>query len=141
MDLDVDGLSHIAVLLEDKGAELTTLKETSDRLFCTAVSAEWRYAVQTLAFDAMRTALREAMIKTFANDISANVSILQDDAGNSIPDQLINNAMNTREAASAQAKGRGSMSDRARRRLELRGTGRLRDREAAERRPALSLRS
>jgi urate oxidase len=53
--------------------ELTTLKETGDRLFCTAVSAEWRYTVQTLAFDAMRTALREAMIKTFANHKSKSV--------------------------------------------------------------------
>jgi urate oxidase len=53
--------------------ELTTLKETSDRLFCTAVTAEWRYTVQTLAFDAMRTALREAMIKTFANHKSKSV--------------------------------------------------------------------
>ena len=33
-----------------------------------------------------------AMIKTFANDINANVSLLQDAAGNSVPDQLINNA-------------------------------------------------
>jgi hypothetical protein len=33
-----------------------------------------------------------AMIKTFANDINSNVSLLQDAAGNSIPDQLINNA-------------------------------------------------
>jgi urate oxidase len=53
--------------------ELTTLKETSDRLFCTAVAAEWRYTVHTLAFDAMRTALREAMIKTFANHKSKSV--------------------------------------------------------------------
>jgi urate oxidase len=53
--------------------ELTTLKETSDRLFCTAVTAEWRYTVQTLAFDAMRTALREAMLKTFANHKSKSV--------------------------------------------------------------------
>jgi urate oxidase len=53
--------------------ELTTLKETSDRLFCTAVTAEWRYTVHTLAFDAMRTALREAMIKTFANHKSKSV--------------------------------------------------------------------
>jgi urate oxidase len=53
--------------------ELTTLKPTSDRLFCTAVTAEWRYSVETLAFDAMRTALREAMLKTFANHKSKSV--------------------------------------------------------------------
>jgi urate oxidase len=53
--------------------ELTTLKPTSDRLFCTAVTAEWRYTVVTLAFDAMRTALREAMLKTFADHKSKSV--------------------------------------------------------------------
>ena len=53
--------------------ELTTLKETGDRLFCTAVSAEWRYSVVTLGFDAMRSALREAMLKTFANHTSKSV--------------------------------------------------------------------
>jgi urate oxidase len=53
--------------------ELTTLKPTDDRLFCTAVAAEWRYTVQTLAFDTMRSALREAMIKTFANHKSKSV--------------------------------------------------------------------
>jgi urate oxidase len=53
--------------------ELTTLKPTNDRLFCTAVTAEWRYIVPTLAFDTMRSALREAMIKTFANHKSKSV--------------------------------------------------------------------
>ena len=53
--------------------ELTTLKETNDRLFCTAVTADWRYSADTLAFDAMRAALREAMIKTFANHRSKSV--------------------------------------------------------------------
>jgi len=53
--------------------ELTTLKETSDRLFCTAVSAEWRYTVAALEFDATRTALREAMLKTFAEHKSKSV--------------------------------------------------------------------
>jgi urate oxidase len=53
--------------------ELTTLKPTSDRLFCTAVTAQWNYTVQALAFDSMRTALREAMLKTFANHKSKSV--------------------------------------------------------------------
>jgi urate oxidase len=53
--------------------ELTTLKPTGDRLFCTAVTAEWRYSVDTLAFDAMRVALREAMLKTFADHRSKSV--------------------------------------------------------------------
>jgi urate oxidase len=53
--------------------ELTTLKPASDRLFCTAVTAEWHYTVPTLAFDTMRSALREAMLKTFANHKSKSV--------------------------------------------------------------------
>ena len=53
--------------------ELTTLKETSDRLFCTAVSAEWRYTNNFLDFDATRKSLREAMLKTFANHKSKSV--------------------------------------------------------------------
>jgi len=53
--------------------ELTTLKPTDDRLFCTAVTAEWRYTVPSLGFDAMRTALREAMLKSFADHKSKSV--------------------------------------------------------------------
>jgi urate oxidase len=53
--------------------ELTTLKETNDRLFCTAVSAEWRYTNTALDFDAKRTVLREAMLKTFAEHKSKSV--------------------------------------------------------------------
>jgi urate oxidase len=53
--------------------ELTTLKETSDRLFCTAVTAEWRYTSATINFDATRAVLREAMLKVFANHKSKSV--------------------------------------------------------------------
>jgi urate oxidase len=53
--------------------ELTTLKSTSDRLFCTAVTAEWRYTTVALDFDATRAALREAMLKTFAEHQSKSV--------------------------------------------------------------------
>jgi urate oxidase len=53
--------------------ELTTLKETSDRLFCTAVSAEWRYTNASLEFGATRKTLREAMLKTFADHKSKSV--------------------------------------------------------------------
>jgi urate oxidase len=53
--------------------ELTTLKSTSDRLFCTAVTAEWRYTTAALDFDATRAALREAMLKTFAEHQSKSV--------------------------------------------------------------------
>jgi urate oxidase len=53
--------------------ELTTLKETRDRLFCTAVTAEWRYTSDSLDFDAARAALREAMLATFADHKSKSV--------------------------------------------------------------------
>jgi urate oxidase len=53
--------------------ELTTLKETADRLFCTAVTADWGYATPTLGFDATRIAIREAMLKTFADHKSRSV--------------------------------------------------------------------
>ena len=52
---------------------LTTLPETKDRLFGTAVSAEWRYTSSTLDFDTVRTKLREAMLNTFANHDSKSV--------------------------------------------------------------------
>jgi urate oxidase len=53
--------------------EFTTLKPTNDRLFCTAVTAEWQYSSDALNFDAVRTALREAMLKTFAEHKSESV--------------------------------------------------------------------
>jgi urate oxidase len=53
--------------------ELTTLKPTNDRLFCTAVGAEWRYTLAGLDFNATRAALREAMLKTFADHKSKSV--------------------------------------------------------------------
>jgi urate oxidase len=53
--------------------DLTTLKPTNDRLFCTAVGAQWSYTSATLAFDATRTALRDAMLKTFAEHNSKSV--------------------------------------------------------------------
>jgi urate oxidase len=53
--------------------ELTTLKETSDRLFCTAVTAEWRYTATSGDFNARRKAIREAMLATFADHKSKSV--------------------------------------------------------------------
>jgi urate oxidase len=52
---------------------LTTLPETKARLFCTAVSAEWLYPSSDLDFDALRVALRETMLRTFANHDSKSV--------------------------------------------------------------------
>ena len=53
--------------------ELTTLKEASDRLFCTAVTAEWRYTSDSIDFNAVRATLREAMLATFADHKSKSV--------------------------------------------------------------------
>jgi urate oxidase len=52
---------------------LTTLPETKDRLFGTAVSAEWLYISPDLDFDAVRKTLRETMLRTFANHDSKSV--------------------------------------------------------------------
>jgi urate oxidase len=52
---------------------LTTLKETTDRLFATALTATWSYTSAALDFDAARVQLREAMIATFANHVSKSV--------------------------------------------------------------------
>ena len=74
------GLKDLIVLkTADSGFEgyikdsLTTLKETSDRIFCTAVTAEWRYTSSALDFDATRDTLRETMLKAFANHKSKSV--------------------------------------------------------------------
>jgi urate oxidase len=52
---------------------LTTLPETKDRLFGTAVRAEWRYLRTDLDFDSVRTTIRETMLRTFANHESKSV--------------------------------------------------------------------
>jgi len=74
------GFENLVVLkTADSGFEgyikddLTTLKETDDRIFCTAVSAEWRYTNAGLDFDATRKTLRETMLKTFAEHKSKSV--------------------------------------------------------------------
>jgi len=76
----VSGLDNLVVLkTANSGFEgyikdsLTTLPETKDRLFGTAVRAEWRYTSSTLDFDTVRTKLREAMLNTFANHDSKSV--------------------------------------------------------------------
>jgi urate oxidase len=52
---------------------LTTLPETKERLFGTAVCAEWRYLSNDLDFDFVRTTIRETMLQTFANHESKSV--------------------------------------------------------------------
>jgi urate oxidase len=74
------GLDNLVVLkTANSGFEgyikdsLTTLKETSDRLFGTAMSAEWRYTSSGLDFDVLRKTVRETMLRTFANHDSRSV--------------------------------------------------------------------
>ncbi|QMV18183.1 urate oxidase [Granulicella sp. 5B5] len=56
---------------------LTTLPETTDRLFGTVVKAEWTYTPAAIAssidFNKVRTHLREAMLSTFAQHNSLSV--------------------------------------------------------------------
>ena len=76
----LSGLENLVVLKTANSAfqgyikdSLTTLKETNDRLFGTAVSAEWRYTASDLDFDAVRATIRETMLRTFANHDSKSV--------------------------------------------------------------------
>jgi urate oxidase len=56
---------------------LTTLPETTDRLFCTALKTEWPYTTEAIAagidFNKVRSHLREALIATFAQHDSLSV--------------------------------------------------------------------
>jgi urate oxidase len=82
-DLTVmSGLDHLLILkTTDSGFEgflrdeLTTLKETDDRLFGTVVQATWAYASPTAATDypALRATIRETMLKIFAHHQSKSV--------------------------------------------------------------------
>lgn len=74
------GLDHLVLLkTANSGFEgfrrdqFTTLPETVDRLFGTALKAEWPYTANTLDFDATRHAIREAMLHTFAGHDSKSV--------------------------------------------------------------------
>ena len=78
------GLNNLTVLKSANSAfagyikdSLTTLHETHDRIFCTALKAEWTYTVkaieQGLDFNKVRTHLREAMISAFAKHDSLSV--------------------------------------------------------------------
>jgi urate oxidase len=76
----LSGLDNLVILkTANSGFEgyikdsLTTLKETNDRLFGTAVRAEWHYTKHDLDFDAVRTTVRETMLQTFANHDSRSV--------------------------------------------------------------------
>ncbi len=69
---------------------LTTLKETSDRLFGTAVKAEWSYSSSDLDFNTIRTTVRETMLRTFADHDSKSVQqtlyAMAEDTLNAVPE-------------------------------------------------------
>jgi urate oxidase len=52
---------------------LTTLPETADRLFGTAVRAQWKYRSAALPFEQLRGNLRETLIDSFAKHDSKSV--------------------------------------------------------------------
>ena len=52
---------------------LTTLPETSDRLFGTALRAVWSYVSPDLPFASMRRTIRESLLSAFANHQSKSV--------------------------------------------------------------------
>jgi urate oxidase len=53
--------------------ELTTLPETKDRLFGTAIQATWGYKNSKIDFSAVRAKVRETMLEVFANHDSKSV--------------------------------------------------------------------
>jgi len=76
----VSGLNGLQVLKTTKSGfvgyikdDLTTLPETTDRLFGTVVKAEWTYAREAMDFNAVRGKIRETLLKTFAEHDSLSV--------------------------------------------------------------------
>ena len=76
----VSGLQNL-ILMKTAGSgfegyiqdSLTTLPETADRLFGTAVRANWKYASADLAFLPLRTKIRETLLAVFAGHASKSV--------------------------------------------------------------------
>jgi urate oxidase len=80
----VSGLDRLTVMKTAQSSfvgyikdSLTTLPETTDRLFATALKAEWPYTDKAIAngidFNKVRAHLREALISTFAKHDSLSV--------------------------------------------------------------------
>jgi len=74
------GLDHLVVLKTAKSGfagyikdELTTLPETYDRLFGTALKAKWHYGASDFDFEKVRTAVRETMLRALAAHESNSV--------------------------------------------------------------------
>jgi urate oxidase len=76
----VSGLENLVILKTANSSfegyikeSLTTLPETKDRLFCTALLANWHYTATDLDYEAIRSTIRETMLRTFANHVSKSV--------------------------------------------------------------------
>jgi urate oxidase len=76
----VSGLDNLVILKTSGSAftgyikdSLTTLPETRDRLFGTAVRANWTYAAPTLPFADLRAKIRNLLLATFAEHQSESV--------------------------------------------------------------------
>ncbi len=74
------GLDNLTILKTAKSAfagyikdSLTTLKETHDRLFGTALRAQWHYTADNIDYEVTRHTIRETMLRTFANHDSKSV--------------------------------------------------------------------
>jgi urate oxidase len=76
----VSGLENLVIMKTARSAfegyikdSLTTLAESSDRLFGTAVRAKWKYKAGKLDFAALRVTVRETLLEVFANQTSKSV--------------------------------------------------------------------
>lgn len=76
----VSGLDNLIVLKTADSAfrgyikdSLTTLPETTDRLFGTAIGATWTYTSANLSFAALRATVRESLLDVFAAHKSQSV--------------------------------------------------------------------
>jgi urate oxidase len=76
----VSGLENLVIMKTAGSAfegfikeSLTTLAESRDRLFGTAVRANWSYKAGNLDFSALRVKARETLLEVFANHASKSV--------------------------------------------------------------------
>jgi len=76
----VSGLDNLVIMKTANSAfagyvkdSLTTLPETRDRLFGSAVSANWTYTSANLSFSALRNVVRSLLLATFAGHHSESV--------------------------------------------------------------------
>lgn len=74
------GLEDLTVIKTTKSGfagfkkdKLTTLPEVSDRIFCTSVKADWRYANPKVATEELWRGVRQTILETFADHDSLSV--------------------------------------------------------------------